>query len=110
MEHFVDAPSDTEDTSGKNNNTSETDRQMGSHTDTIETRQTETKYSYKPHQRNPLYVGAEHSCAWELSQLCRHYHPSVCVFASTLVKVRVEASLATSRRGVEQANALFTIK
>lgn len=85
-EHFVDAPSDAEDTSDKNNNTSKTDQQIGSHTNTIETRQKETDYSYKPHLRNPLYVGAEHSCAWEISQLCRHYHPSVRVFASTLVE------------------------
>ncbi|KAK2561000.1 CCAAT/enhancer-binding protein zeta [Acropora cervicornis] len=74
-EHFVDAPSDAEDTSDKNNNTSKTDQLIGSHTNTIETRRKETDYSYKPHLRNPLYVGAEHSCAWEISQLCRHYHP-----------------------------------
>ena len=106
----MDAPSDAEDTSDKNNNTSKTDQQIGSHTNTIETRQKETNYSYKPHLRNPLYVGAEHSCAWEISQLCRHYHPSVRVFASTLVEVRVEASLVTNRRGIDQANARFTRK
>ena len=43
--------------------------------------------TYKPHQRNPLYSGAENSCLWELNRLSRHYHPSVCLFARTLMKV-----------------------
>ncbi|KAL9954462.1 hypothetical protein ACROYT_G042003 [Oculina patagonica] len=42
--------------------------------------------TYKPHQRNPLYSGAENSCLWELNRLSRHYHPSVCLFARTLMK------------------------
>ena len=43
--------------------------------------------AYKPHQRNPLYSGAENSCLWELNRLSRHYHPSVCLFARTLMEV-----------------------
>ncbi|XP_065069004.1 CCAAT/enhancer-binding protein zeta-like [Rhopilema esculentum] len=31
--------------------------------------------------RNPLYSGAQFSCAWELSPLIKHYHPSVNRFA-----------------------------
>ena len=43
--------------------------------------------AYKPHQRNPLYSGAENSCLWELNRLSRHYHPTVDLFARTLMKV-----------------------
>jgi len=96
----VDAPSDEENDSDKNNNTadkqlpSRVDEQQEHHACTPKGLQTEAKLSgaeasktYKPHQRNPLYSGAENSCLWELNRLSRHYHPSVCLFVSTLMKV-----------------------
>ena len=44
-------------------------------------------YKPLPHQRNPLFSVAENSCLWELNRLSRHYHPSVCLFTRTLMKV-----------------------
>ncbi|XP_068730456.1 CCAAT/enhancer-binding protein zeta-like [Montipora capricornis] len=92
-EHFVDAPSDEDNYSDKNNNATSDHKQQGNHTDTTEIAQKEHKLNqtgpnrlYKPQQRNPLYSGAENSCSWELNRLCRHYHPSVVVFATTLMK------------------------
>lgn len=41
---------------------------------------------YDPRKRNPLYAKAETSCAWELDQLRRHYHPSVQMFTQQLVE------------------------
>ena len=98
----MDIPSDEENDSDKNNNTtskdlpSPTDDQQGGHVDTSQDpkagaklKGAEKKQTYKPHQRNPLFSGAENSCLWELNRLSRHYHPSVSLFASTLMKVSV---------------------
>ncbi|KAM9701116.1 LOW QUALITY PROTEIN: CCAAT/enhancer-binding protein zeta-like [Menidia menidia] len=42
--------------------------------------------SYDPLHRNPLYCGAHRSAFWELQRLALHYHPSVSLFARTLLK------------------------
>eukprot|EP00124_Ichthyophonus_hoferi_P002689 Ihof_evm1s195 gene=Ihof_evmTU1s195 len=42
--------------------------------------------SYNPVKLDPLFAGANTSCAWELSMLARHFHPSVASFAATLSK------------------------
>ena len=98
----MDIPSDEENDSDKNNNTmskdlpSPKDDQQGGHVDTpkdpkagAKLKGAEKEQTYKPHQRNPLFSGAENSCLWELNRLSRHYHPSVSLFASTLMKVSV---------------------
>ena len=43
--------------------------------------------TYDPLHRNPVYCRAEKSCAWELRKLQNHYHPSVSLFASNVLKV-----------------------
>ena len=43
--------------------------------------------SYNPMNRNPQYSHAENECVWELQQLASHYHPSVALFAQTMLKV-----------------------
>lgn len=47
-----------------------------------------SKMMYDPNQRNPLYAGAECSITWELQMLANHYHPSVCLFARSLLDGR----------------------
>jgi len=42
--------------------------------------------SYDAQHRNPLYCHADADCTWELLCLTRHYHPSVALFAHTLLK------------------------
>ncbi|XP_006882454.1 PREDICTED: CCAAT/enhancer-binding protein zeta [Elephantulus edwardii] len=42
--------------------------------------------TYDPFSRNPLYCGAEHTCLWELKKLSEHYHPSVALFAKTILQ------------------------
>ena len=81
----MDIPSEEENDSDKNNN--RTSKDLSSGADTLKDPKTGTNQTYDPHQRNPLYSGAENSCSWELNRLSRHYHPSVCLFASTLMKV-----------------------
>jgi len=44
--------------------------------------------SYDVNHRNPLYCHADAECTWELLCLTRHYHPSVALFADTLLKAR----------------------
>ncbi|CAI5743139.1 unnamed protein product [Peronospora destructor] len=40
---------------------------------------------YDASKRNPLFAGAEISCAWELQMLAHHYHPSVQSFTRQLL-------------------------
>ncbi|KAI5090753.1 CCAAT/enhancer-binding protein zeta [Silurus meridionalis] len=40
---------------------------------------------YDPIHRNPLYCGANHSTLWELQKLADHFHPSVALFAKTIL-------------------------
>lgn len=42
---------------------------------------------YDPHHRNPLYCRADSECFWELQKLSQHFHPTVSLFASNLLKV-----------------------
>ncbi|ETP07141.1 hypothetical protein F441_16529 [Phytophthora nicotianae CJ01A1] len=40
---------------------------------------------YDATKRNPLFAGAETSCAWEIQMLAHHYHPSVQSFTRQLL-------------------------
>ncbi|NXC51167.1 CEBPZ protein, partial [Penelope pileata] len=42
--------------------------------------------SYDPLHRNPLYCGAESTSLWELKKLSEHFHPSVALFAKTILE------------------------
>ncbi|XP_044024988.1 CCAAT/enhancer-binding protein zeta [Siniperca chuatsi] len=42
--------------------------------------------SYDPLHRNPLFCGADHTTLWELQRLAVHFHPSVSLFAKTLLQ------------------------
>ncbi|XP_071595251.1 CCAAT/enhancer-binding protein zeta [Heliangelus exortis] len=42
--------------------------------------------SYDPMHRNPLYCGAESTSLWELKKLSEHFHPSVALFAKTILE------------------------
>ncbi|XP_075391429.1 CCAAT/enhancer-binding protein zeta isoform X2 [Tenrec ecaudatus] len=42
--------------------------------------------TYDPFSRNPLFCGAEHSSLWELKKLSEHFHPSVALFAKTILQ------------------------
>ncbi|XP_060074659.1 CCAAT/enhancer-binding protein zeta-like [Ylistrum balloti] len=41
---------------------------------------------YDPFVRNPLHCRAEQECMWELEKLAAHFHPSIALFAQTLLK------------------------
>ncbi|CAL1536969.1 unnamed protein product [Lymnaea stagnalis] len=41
---------------------------------------------YDPYGRNPLYARAELECLWELQHLVQHYHPTVKLYATSLLK------------------------
>ncbi|XP_054557181.1 CCAAT/enhancer-binding protein zeta isoform X3 [Talpa occidentalis] len=42
--------------------------------------------TYDPFSRNPLFCGAENTSLWELKKLSEHFHPSVALFANTILK------------------------
>lgn len=44
------------------------------------------KNTYDPMQRNPAYAGAEKTNHWELSLMANHFHPSVALFANTIIE------------------------
>nr|XP_056709327.1 CCAAT/enhancer-binding protein zeta [Euleptes europaea] len=41
---------------------------------------------YDPLHRNPLYCGADRTSFWELKKLSEHFHPSVALFAKTILE------------------------
>ncbi|XP_077145233.1 CCAAT/enhancer-binding protein zeta [Ranitomeya variabilis] len=41
---------------------------------------------YDPMNRNPLFCGADNTSVWELKQLSEHFHPSVALFAKTILE------------------------
>uniref|UniRef100_A0A3Q2DA84 CCAAT/enhancer-binding protein zeta n=1 Tax=Cyprinodon variegatus TaxID=28743 RepID=A0A3Q2DA84_CYPVA len=41
---------------------------------------------YDPLHRNPLFCGADRSTLWELHRLALHFHPSVSLFARTILQ------------------------
>uniref|UniRef100_A0A7M4F5B6 CCAAT/enhancer-binding protein zeta n=1 Tax=Crocodylus porosus TaxID=8502 RepID=A0A7M4F5B6_CROPO len=41
---------------------------------------------YNPLHRNPLYSGADSTSLWELKKLSEHFHPSVALFAKTILE------------------------
>ncbi|KAG1697812.1 hypothetical protein DVH05_015766 [Phytophthora capsici] len=45
----------------------------------------EEEGGYDASKRNPLFAGAETSCAWEIQMLAHHYHPSVQSFTRQLL-------------------------
>ncbi|XP_073348735.1 CCAAT/enhancer-binding protein zeta [Pagrus major] len=42
--------------------------------------------NYDPLHRNPLFCGADHTTLWELQMLSVHFHPSVSLFAKTILQ------------------------
>ncbi|KAK2489705.1 hypothetical protein MC885_017854 [Smutsia gigantea] len=42
--------------------------------------------TYDPFSRNPLFCGAENTSLWELKKLSEHFHPSVALFANTILQ------------------------
>uniref|UniRef100_A0A3Q2ZDU1 CCAAT/enhancer-binding protein zeta n=1 Tax=Kryptolebias marmoratus TaxID=37003 RepID=A0A3Q2ZDU1_KRYMA len=42
--------------------------------------------NYDPLHRNPLFCGADHTSLWELHRLAQNFHPSVALFAKTLLQ------------------------
>jgi ribosome biogenesis protein MAK21 len=69
-EHFVDVPEDGEQPSVVNN--------------TSATR----KETYDPRARNPEHAHAERTCLWDLLPFITHFHPSVSLFADSILDSR----------------------
>ncbi|KAJ7342066.1 hypothetical protein JRQ81_008599 [Phrynocephalus forsythii] len=44
------------------------------------------KAGYDPLHRNPSYCGADRTSFWELKKLSEHFHPSVALFARTILE------------------------
>ncbi|KAM8945564.1 CCAAT/enhancer-binding protein zeta [Pelodytes ibericus] len=42
--------------------------------------------NYDPSNRNPLFCGADNTSLWELKKLSEHFHPSVALFAKTILE------------------------
>lgn len=45
---------------------------------------------YDPRKRNPEYANADNSCLWEMSQFLNHYHPTVSIYAQSLLDGEVQ--------------------
>ena len=92
-EHFVDIPDSENDE--ENGCETKDETQNGAKNETSANGGARTVHddktkAYQPQIRNPLYCGAERSCIWELIRMSQHYHPSVCVFARTVLRVSTQ--------------------
>ncbi|XP_053445774.1 CCAAT/enhancer-binding protein zeta [Nycticebus coucang] len=105
-EHFIDAKDDDDDLEKFTDADKETDTVKKVETEEtvsesdIETKKPETASwvhvdnlkggkqlnTYDPFSRNPLFCGAENTSLWELKKLSEHFHPSVALFAKTILQ------------------------
>ncbi|XP_068041441.1 CCAAT/enhancer-binding protein zeta [Anomalospiza imberbis] len=88
-EKFVDADKEVEDekrstveSSAKTNNSNSS----ASWVHHLNMRGRKSEASYDPMHRSPLYCGAESTSLWELKKLSEHFHPSVALFAKTILQ------------------------
>ncbi|RLV98671.1 hypothetical protein DV515_00010535 [Chloebia gouldiae] len=88
-EKIVDADKEAEDekrstmeSSAKTNNSNSS----ASWVHHLNMRGRKSEASYDPMHRSPLYCGAESTSLWELKKLSEHFHPSVALFAKTILK------------------------
>ncbi|XP_056021868.1 CCAAT/enhancer-binding protein zeta-like [Ostrea edulis] len=95
-EHYEDLPapdeSEANDTTSSESSESEDEQKRAKsnksswvHKNLINSGFTKTP-EYDPHHRNPLYCRADSECFWELQKLSQHFHPTVSLFASNLLK------------------------
>lgn len=68
--------------------------------DGVESQPTKAADAYDGRKRDPEYSNAHRSCLWELLPFLRHYHPSVDVYASSLLS----GQKATATQKPELAN------
>lgn len=45
---------------------------------------------YDPRKRNPEFANAHNSCLWEIGQFTNHYHPSVSIYAESLLEGKAQ--------------------
>ncbi|CAH2306984.1 CCAAT enhancer-binding zeta [Pelobates cultripes] len=86
-EHFCDAPDEEDDEQEqKKTLTSPTKDNAGSwiHQQTLQG--LKNANSYDPLNRNPLFCGADNTSLWELRKLSDHFHPTVALFAKTILE------------------------
>ncbi|VDI28213.1 ribosome biogenesis protein MAK21 [Mytilus galloprovincialis] len=84
-EHFTDLPDPDSDSGNKETQSQTTIKENPSSWDHRSKDKNKSSH-YDPQHRNPLYCNAENECIWELKQLKNHFHPTVSLFATKLVK------------------------
>ncbi|XP_059177905.1 CCAAT/enhancer-binding protein zeta-like [Physella acuta] len=98
-EHFVDQPDPDDSTVTPSIEVSMTEEVDKGNTETNTQTKTQSSWvhrknvggqghaaDYDPYSRNPLYSRAELELVWELQQLTRHYHPTVRLYAASILK------------------------
>ncbi|KAM9316709.1 CCAAT/enhancer-binding protein zeta [Gastrophryne carolinensis] len=86
-EHFVDLPDDDDsENEGIGDGNREQNQSKDKGSSQMEQKGSNTFRHYDPINRNPLFCGADNTCLWELKQLSEHFHPSVALFAKTILE------------------------
>jgi len=83
-EHFVDVLDENDESSPADKTDSKVEPVISSWVHRKQAN-SNTRETYDPHHRNPLYCHADTECAWELLCFVNHYHPSVALFARMLL-------------------------
>ncbi|KAM4043286.1 CCAAT/enhancer-binding protein zeta isoform 1-T2 [Anomaloglossus baeobatrachus] len=88
QEHFHDLPDDDDPTNKDESNTCNVSANLASsswiHQESLQGLQNSNQYD--PNNRNPLFCGADNTSVWELKKLSEHFHPSVALFAKTILE------------------------
>ncbi|XP_044146073.1 CCAAT/enhancer-binding protein zeta [Bufo gargarizans] len=90
-EHFYDLPDDDnnsvtdKDEANTNMNASE-NLTSGSWVHQQSLQGLKSSSQYDPMNRNPSFCGADNTSIWELKKLSEHFHPSVALFAKTILE------------------------
>lgn len=59
---------------------------LGNEEKSEEKAETKEKREYDSRKRNPEYANADKSCLWEVSHFLNHYHPTVAIYAESLLE------------------------
>uniref|UniRef100_A0A8C2PCU7 CCAAT/enhancer-binding protein zeta n=1 Tax=Capra hircus TaxID=9925 RepID=A0A8C2PCU7_CAPHI len=85
-EKFTDVDKETETDTVKKVEMEETESESHVGTKKVESASWVHFDNLKGEFRNPLYCGAENTSLWELKKLSEHFHPSVALFAKTILQ------------------------
>ncbi|XP_041105380.1 CCAAT/enhancer-binding protein zeta [Polyodon spathula] len=85
-EHFTDVDKENQEESETQADKSDSPKPAASWVHHKNQKSGKNAGGYDPMHRNPLYCGSDSTSLWELKKLSEHFHPSVALFARTILQ------------------------